>query len=103
MTSSPTTALEEMTINNEQLRRENDDLKVDNTQLKTDNDTMKDEVKQLTALLDKMAVNNQKQMQQINSQSSEIETLKEGIAQLRTENQQIKVSYWSETIIWFSY
>ena len=81
---------------NEQLRRENDVLKTDITQLRTSNDAMKDEntqlkakqrdeIGQLTTLLDKMAVNNQNQMQQINSQSSEI-------VQLKTELQQLKVS-----------
>ena len=86
MTSSLTTALEEM-------RRENDALKTDITQLRTDNDAMKneneqlkakidkhrdeigelkaenliikDESKQLTTLLDKMAVSNENQTQQI--------------------------------------
>ena len=87
-------------MNNEQLRRENDVLKSDNTQLRTDNDAMKDEIiqlqakqkdeiGQLTTLLDKMAVNNEDQIRQINSQSSEK-------AQLRTEVQQLKVSQWSE-------
>ena len=82
-----------MTINNEQLRREVDVLKSDNTQLRTDNDAMKDEIiqlqgkqkdeiGQLTTLLDKMAVNNKNQIQQINSEN----------AQLRTEVQQLKVS-----------
>ena len=96
MTSSLTTALEEMTINNEQLRRENDVLKSDNTQLRTDNDAMKDEfiqlqakqkdeIGQLTTLLNKMAVNNQNQIQQINSQSSEN-------AQLRSKVQNLEVS-----------
>ena len=116
-----TTALEEMTINNEQLRREVDVLTTDITQLRTDNDAMKDEIiqlqgttnkhkdeiiqlqskqkdeiiqlqakqkdeiRQLTTLLDKMAVNNQNQIQQINSQSNEI-------VQLRTEVQQLTVS-----------
>ena len=116
MTSSLTTALEEITINNEQLKREVDVLKTDITQLRSDNDGMKDESKQLKAnidkqrdeigdvkaenviikdegkqlitLLDKMAVNNENQMQQINSQSSEI-------VLLRTEVQQLKVSHWS--------
>ena len=84
-----------MTINNDQLRRENDVLKTDNTQLRTNNDAMKDEIiqlqakqkneiGQLTTLLDKMADNNQNQIQQINSQSSEI-------VQLKTEVQQLKV------------
>ena len=70
-----------MTINNEQLRRENDVIKTDYTQLRTSVDAMKNditqqknEIGQLTTLLD--------------SQSSKI-------AQLRTENQQLKVSQWS--------
>ena len=74
-----------MTINNEQLRRQNDIVKNDNTQLRTNVDAMRNEIRQLTSLLDKMSVNNENQMQQINSQSSEI-------AQLRSENQQLKVS-----------
>ena len=84
---------------NEQLRRENDVLKTDNTQLRSNIDAMKDEntqlkakqrdeIGQLTTLLDKMAVNNENLIQQINSQSSEI-------AQLKTELQQLKVSQWS--------
>ena len=84
---------------NEQLRRENDVLKTDITQLRTSNDAMKDEntqlkakqrneIAQLTTLLDKMVVNNENQIQQINSQSSEI-------AQLKTKNHQLKVSQWS--------
>ena len=94
MTSLLTTALEEM-------RREVDVFKTDNTQLRTNNDAMKnemvylksnnekqkDENKQLTTLLDKMAVNNQNQMQQINSQSREIVQLK---AQLKTENDDLR-------------
>ena len=102
MTNSLTTALEEMTINNEQLRRENDVIKTDYTQLRTNVDAMKNKIKQLqtnndrqkneivqlTTLLDKMAVDNENKMQQIYSQSSEI-------AQLRTENQQLKVSQCS--------
>ena len=98
------------------MRRENDALKTDNTQLRTDNDAMKneneqlkantdkqrdemgelkadnmitkDESRQLTTRLNKMAIDNENQTQQINSQSSEI-------VQLRTENQQLKVSQWS--------
>ena len=99
MTNSVTTPLEEMTINNEQLRRENDVLTTNITQLRTNNDAMKneiiqlqakqkDEVEQLTTLLNKMAVNNGNQIQQINSQSSEI-------VQLRNEVEQLKVSQWS--------
>ena len=85
-----------MTTKNEQLMKENDLIKNDNTQLRTNNDAMKDEITQLkaiqkdeigqlTTLLEKMAVNNENQIQQINSQSSEI-------VQLRTEVQQLKVS-----------
>ena len=109
MTSSLTTTLKEM-------RRENYVLKTDNIQLRTDNDAVQDEnkqlkansdkqmdeigelkaenaiikdkSKQLTTLFDKMIVNNDNQMQQINSQSSTI-------AQLRSEVQQLKVSQWS--------
>ena len=83
MTSSLTTALEEATINNERLGRENHILK-------TENDAIKDENKQLTTLLDKMAVNNENQIQQINSQSSENATIKDENKQLKTEVDMIK-------------
>ena len=90
-----------MTINNEQLRREVDVLKTNNTQLRTDIDVMRDEIiqgkeknKQLITLLDKMAINNEKQMWQINFQSTEIETLQKEIGQLKTDVQQPKVSQW---------
>ena len=97
-----------MTVNNEQLRievdvlkTENDMVKVDNTQLRANVDAMKDEITQLkakqkdeigqlTTLLDKMAVNNENQIQQINSQSSEIDTMRDEIGQLRTEVDMIK-------------
>ena len=93
-----------MTINNEQLRRENDVIKSDNTQLRTSVDAMKDqitqlkvkhrdEIGQLTTLMNKISVNNEKQ---IKSQSSEI-------AKLRTENQQLKVSHWSGSLHIASY
>ena len=60
MTSSHTTALGQMTINNEQLRKENDVLKTDITQLRTSNDAMKDEIGQLKIKIDIMkAENNQ--------------------------------------------
>ena len=71
-----------MTISNEQLRREVDLLKVDNTQLRANVDTLKDEIGQLTTQLDKMAVNNENQMQQINSQSSEIDTMRDEVCLL---------------------
>ena len=72
MTSSRTTALGEITINNEQLRRENDFLKANNDVLK-DKITLlkakqKDEMEQLTMLLVRYVdVNNENQIQQINS------------------------------------
>ena len=48
----------------------------------------RDEIGRLNTLLDNMAVNTENQIQQINFQNSEI-------AQLKTENQQLKVSEWS--------
>ena len=57
------------------------------TQLKINNDKQKDDNKQLTTLLNKMAVNNENQIQQINSLSSEIANI-----QLKAEVQQLKVS-----------
>ena len=83
MTNSLTTAPEE-------LRRENDALKIDVTQLWTDNTTMKDENMQLTILLDKMAANNENQIQQINFMSSENATVKNENKQLRTDNAAMK-------------
>ena len=47
MASSPTTALGEMTINNQQLMRENDAMKDEIAQLKTNNYTLTDENEQL--------------------------------------------------------
>ena len=93
-----------MTTNNEQLRRENNILNTDNKQLRTNVDTMKDqiiqlkakhrdEIGQLTTQMNKISANNEKQ---IKSQSSEI-------AKLRTENQQLKVSHWSESLHIASY
>ena len=82
-----------MTVKIKQLEIVNDNSKANIT---TDHDAIKDEIiqllvkqkdgiGQLTTLLDKMAVNNQNQIQQISSQSSEI-------VQLRAENHQIQVS-----------
>ena len=98
VTSSPTTVLEEMTIDNGQLRRENDVLKADHdiTQPKT---KQKDEIGQLTTLLDKMAVTNENQIQQIKSLKdenkqlrSEVHMIKSENAQLKNENDDLKVS-----------
>ena len=74
------------------LKAEADMAKDENKQLKTNNDKQKDEIKQLTTLLDEMAVNNQNQIQQINSQSSEIATIKDENIQLKAEVHQLKVS-----------
>ena len=88
-----------MTVKVKQLEVGTDTLKANITQLRTDFDAFKDEITQLlakqegdtrhlTTLLDKIAVNNQNQIQQISLQSSEI-------VQLRAENQQIQVSLLS--------
>ena len=61
---------------NEQLHKETDVLKADNTQLRINDDAIKDENKQLATLLDKMAVNNENQMQQINLLCNEVQQLK---------------------------
>ena len=70
--------------------KENNSLKADNAHLRTNNDKMKNEIEQLTTLLNKVAVNNENQMQQINFQSSEIYTIRDEIEQLRTEADMIK-------------
>ena len=59
-------------------------------QLRVKNDEMKDENEQLTALLNKMAINNQSQIEQINSLSRENATMKDENKQLRSENFMIK-------------
>ena len=76
---------------NTQLKTSNDAMKAEIIQLKANDNRQKDEIKQLTALLNKMAVNNENQIQRINSQSSEIETMKGENKQLKTEIQQLKV------------
>ena len=75
MTGSLTTALKEITISNEQMCKEIDVLKTDNTQLRINNDALKNENKQLATLLDKMADNNENQMQQINLLCSDVQQL----------------------------
>ena len=77
---------------NTQLRTENDAMKVETVRLQANSNKQKDEIKQLTALLNKMAVNNENQIQQINSQSKEIVTVKDENKQLKTEIEQLKVS-----------
>ena len=52
---------------------------------------MKNENEQLTALLERMSVNNENQIQQIDAMSYEIDTMKDKIGQLKAENQQLKV------------
>ena len=83
MTSSLTTALKEMTINNEQLKGENDFLKTDITQLRTNIDAMKDEIGQLK-------VNNDKQRDQVTQLQTEVDMMK-------VENIQLKIDLRSHT------
>ena len=89
MTSSLTTALEEM---NEQLRRENDALKTEIDMVKDELKVNNDKITQLITLVNKMAVNNENQMQRINSQTSKN-------LQLRTEVRQLKVSQCGRKLI----
>ena len=84
-----------MTKNNEQLKKENDTLKTENhmmkeenVQLKTNGNKQQEENEQLATLLDQLAVNNESQIQLINSQSNTI-------AKLNIEVHQLKVSQWS--------
>ena len=86
-----------MARNNEQLRKYLDVLKTDNTQIKAVNDKQNNEIGQLTTLLNNMVANNEKQIDDINFQSSEIEAMKEEITQLideanllKAENMQLK-------------
>ena len=93
-----------MTKNNEQLKKENDTLKTENhmmkeenhmmkeenVQLKTNGNKQQEENEQLATLLDQLAVNNESQIQLINSQSNTI-------AKLNIEVHQLKVSQWSSS------
>ena len=90
MTSSLINALGEMTINNEQLTREVDVLKTDNIQLNANNDEQKDKIEQLTNLLNRMEVNEEKQLWQISSQRSEIEAMRDKITQLVAKNNMMR-------------
>ena len=74
--------------------KEMDDREIDI--LKTEKDQLKDANEQLTTLLDKMADNNQSQIDQINSQNSII-------AHLKAELEQLKVRQWSGIIIMCSF
>ena len=67
--------------------------------LRSKNDTMKDENKQLTALLEKMSVNNENQIQRFDAMNCEIDTLKDKIRQTTAENQQLKVSQYIISIV----
>ena len=87
MTSSVTTALEEM-------RRENDALKTDNTQLRTNNDAMKDENKQLKTEVDMIKAENVQL--KIDLRARHVDTSRSlhppPVPQRR---QQLKVTQWS--------
>ena len=71
-----------------------DDREID--VLKTEKDQLKDVNEQLTELLNKMEVNNQNQIEKINSQSSKI-------ADLIAELEQLKVRQWSGIMIMCSF
>ena len=86
-------ALEQIRKQNDSLKANNDAMKDEVTQLKANNDRQKVEIAQLTTVLDKMASNNEDQMQQINSQLSEIDALRDENKQLKAEVQQLKVSH----------
>ena len=77
MTNSVTTAPAE--ISNGQLRKEIDLLNAENLKLK-------DQIGQLNALVNQMAIANESQMQQIDAQKIQI-------TRLLTENQQLKVNH----------
>ena len=79
-----------MTINNEQLTREVDVLKTDNTHLNANNDEQKDKIEQLTNLLNRMEVNEEKQLRQIRFQRSEIEAMRDKITQLVAKNNMMR-------------
>ena len=67
--------------------RENDVLNTDITQLKT---KQKDEIGQPTTLLDKMAVTNENQIQQIKSLKDENKQLRYEVHMIKSENVQLK-------------
>ena len=96
MTSSLTTALEEMTINNEQLRREIDVLKTDVTQLRTNNDAIKDEIGQLRTENDMIKAENVQLKIGNDLKARHVDTSQSlhppPVPQRR---QQLKVSQWS--------
>ena len=58
--------------------------------LRTENDALKTNVTHLGTLLDKMSVDNVKQMQQINSMSSENATIKDENKRLKTNDATMK-------------
>lgn len=97
MTSSQNAVNEERSSNNEQLLREEIDV------LKTENDELKNANEQLTGLLNKMAINNQKQIQQINSQSSEIAYLTAEIQQLKVSSYMLSYSHVKHLAILFEW
>ena len=65
-------------------------MKEENVQLKTNGNKQQEENEQLATLLDQLAVNNESQIQLINSQSNTI-------AKLNIEVHQLKVSQWSSS------
>ena len=81
------------------LRTNVDAMKNEVTQLQANNDKQKDEfiqqkdeIGELTVVLDKMAVNNDSQLQHINSQDNVIAQLKAENKKLKKDYQELKVS-----------
>ena len=70
----------------DELKTENEVIKNENKQLKTNNDVLRSKNQQLTSQWRKLNVDNESNMQQMNVQSNKI-------TQLKTELQQMKVSY----------
>ena len=87
-----------MAIYNEQLTREVDVLKTDNIQLNANNDEQKDKIEQLTNLLNRMEVNEEKQLRQISSQRSEIEAMRDKNTQLVAKNNMMRAENVQLTI-----
>ena len=92
-----TSAQGDVTVNNEQLRRELDQLKDENEmmknenkKMKADNDVLKDKNQQLNSLWKQTNAENESTMRQLNVKSNKI-------SHLETELHQVKVSQWSVT------
>ena len=101
MTSSLTTALEEM---NEQQRKEIDVLKTDVTQLRTNNDAMKDENKQLKTEVDMIKAENvQLKIEKDDLRARHVDTSRSlHPPPVPPRRQQLKVSQWSHELFTYT-